>query len=216
MDKECPTCGRNDFESRFGLKQHHARTHGEKLPPDKVQLTCERCGESYQVYPNRVEESKYCSTECANNDHERQSTALITAVCDYCGDEYEDYRSKIQRHNRQFCCQSCYADWRSENVHGENHPQWEGGNRGYGEGWNENKRRNVRERDGFQCVWCGMTQESHKDQFGSVLSVHHIRPARTFDSPEERNAPENLITLCRQCHHRWEGIPIKPDLPEHE
>jgi hypothetical protein len=22
---------------------------------------------------------------------------------------------------------------------------------------------------------------------------------------------ENLITLCRLCHQKWEGIPLKPD-----
>jgi len=26
------------------------------------------------------------------------------------------------------------------------------------------------------------------------------------DDPEERNAAENLITLCRDCHQRWERM----------
>jgi DEAD/DEAH box helicase domain-containing protein len=41
--------------------------------------------------------------------------------------------------------------------------------------------------------------------------VHHIRPFREFgyrrginDNDKIANAPENLLTLCRACHHRVE------------
>jgi DEAD/DEAH box helicase domain-containing protein len=43
--------------------------------------------------------------------------------------------------------------------------------------------------------------------------VHHLRPFREFgyrrgvnDHDQLANAPENLLTLCRACHHRAEAI----------
>ena len=98
----------------------------------------------------------------------------------------------------------------SENV------SWNGGTAPYGPGWNKRKKRQVRTRDGHKCVDCGMTQAEHKDRHGQKLHVHHLRKARDVDDPEERNAPENLVTLCRDCHHRWEQIAdtgLVPDVP---
>jgi 5-methylcytosine-specific restriction endonuclease McrA len=48
--------------------------------------------------------------------------------------------------------------------------------------------------------------------------VHHIRPLRVFkeeyDEPEWyelANDLDNLVSLCASCHHKWEGIPLRPD-----
>jgi len=85
---------------------------------------------------------------------------------------------------------------------GPNHPDWEGGSFDYGTGWNPKKRRDVRERDGRKCVRCGMSEEDHLDEHGSVLHVHHVINAREFDEDEanERNAMDNLVSLCHGCH----------------
>jgi len=80
----------------------------------------------------------------------------------------------------------------------------------YGEGWNEEKRGRVRERDGYECVICGVEQEEYQSEYGMALDVHHIRPAREFENGKERNSMSNLVTLCRACHMEWEGL----DLPE--
>ena len=34
--------------------------------------------------------------------------------------------------------------------------------------------------------------------------VHHIKPFRSFHSPEQANRLNNLVTLCSRCHHRAE------------
>jgi predicted HNH restriction endonuclease len=41
--------------------------------------------------------------------------------------------------------------------------------------------------------------------------VHHITPIRDFDTPEEANTLDNLITLCEPCHAQWEGLYLRPD-----
>jgi len=93
---------------------------------------------------------------------------------------------------------------------GPANPNWEGGPEPYGKGWNEQKREDVRERDGRECRGCGKAEEQHLNEYGRKLSVHHIVPARQFEGPERRNAKSNLISLCVDCHRRWEGIPLRP------
>lgn len=207
----CPTCGRDDFASARGIRQHHSRSHGEKLDPEMVTLSCEWCGDNFKVAPFRSDTARFCSIECNANGRERKSRGgTATCTCNWCGEEFERYKSKSERRQGDFCNHECYGKWRAENIVGENHPQWKHGAREYGKGWNEKKRRLVRERDNHRCCACGMTQAEHKKSVGAVLAVHHIHPARLFDNPEKRNAMSNLVTLCRSCHYRWEGIPLRP------
>ncbi len=48
---------------------------------------------------------------------------MILCKCKYCGKEEYVYPSR----NRKFCSRKCYAKWRSENIRGNNHPMWSGG-----------------------------------------------------------------------------------------
>lgn len=101
---------------------------------------------------------------------------------------------------------------------GPEHPRWSGGRVFYGAGWNDDKKRVIRERDGRTCQEprCDMTQTEHLEKHGQKLHVHHLRKARDIDDPEERNEPENLITLCRECHGRWEKIADAGIVPQVE
>ncbi len=75
----------------------------------------------------------------------------------------------------------------------------------YGPEWDE-VRAAVLERDGHRCRKCGAGEPP-----GRSHDVHHLRPFREFGyvrginhNDRLANAPENLITLCRACHHRAE------------
>jgi transposase len=98
------------------------------------------------------------------------------------------------------------GNWPS--LSGSEHPNWNGGLEGYGPGWTDTKRRDVRQRDDHTCQdpRCSVTQDEHLDQYGEKLHVHHLRKALDVDDAEQRNAEENLITLCRDCHRHWEQI----------
>lgn len=83
----------------------------------------------------------------------------------------------------------------------------------YGENWRQ-KRQEVLRRDGEQCSKCGISADEHKNKFNEGLHVHHIKPLREFMSDgeidhESANDTKNLITFCRECHRKYEGVPIQ-------
>jgi len=55
-----------------------------------------------------------------------------------------------------------------------------------------------------------MTDEEHINDHGYELHVHHIKPIREFDEPEEANVLSNLVTLCHEHHNIWEGTYLRP------
>jgi hypothetical protein len=70
-------------------------------------------------------------------------------------------------------------------------------------------------RDNESCLRCGMECETHRDQFGHDLPVHHRIPRQRFyNDPdllvEESNIPSNLLTLCIPCHRCLERVPVQP------
>ena len=75
---------------------------------------------------------------------------------------------------------------------------WKNDANNYGKNWDQ-IRKAVRQRDEYQCQVCGL-KESNK-----AHHVHHKSPLRSFLSLEEANQPENLITLCPNCHQLAEA-----------
>ena len=112
-------------------------------------------------------------------------------------------------YDHHFCDNECRGEWRSENLTGESHPQWKGGRFPYGKGWTKKKRETVRESQDRRCAGCATPESDCRTR----LHVHHIQPARSFDDPEARNDPSNLVALCPTCHNEWERMaPLRPDV----
>lgn len=73
----------------------------------------------------------------------------------------------------------------------------------------------VRERDGFKCVECGMTQEQHYEKYGRDLEVHRDPPGAPYSI-------DICVTMCRVCHgpmprrrhHSRPYVKIDDDLAE--
>jgi len=135
---------------------------------------------------------------------EKLSSVEIAEICDK---SVNYVLSSLERHG---------IEKRPRGVKGEKHWNWAGGAAEYGDGWNVQKRRQVRARDDFTCQdpRCSVTKAEHVEQYGTNLHVHHLKKARDVESDEERNAPENLITLCCSCHRRWEKISETGLVPE--
>jgi 5-methylcytosine-specific restriction endonuclease McrA/predicted RNA-binding Zn-ribbon protein involved in translation (DUF1610 family) len=121
QEHPCPveTCEQS-FDSKKGLGSHKGRSHDKKeyLSPE----FCHNCGEKiFRVESKRKKsDNAYCSNECK---FEASKTAL-EVNCDYCGEEYEEYESRIERSDNSFCSRKCHNNWRSENIVGQKHPNW--------------------------------------------------------------------------------------------
>ncbi len=77
----------------------------------------------------------------------------------------------------------------------------------YGPDW-DRIRNEILDRDQHRCRKCGAAEPP-----GRSHDVHHLRPFREFGyrrgvnrNDQLANVPENLITLCRACHHRVETV----------
>jgi len=223
---ECSHCGASLSlpPSEVKEKEHDfcdAECYEEWRSAEIVETECGCCGSSLERPAPRLEraENQFCNPDCrakwqaeAFEGEDSPSWNHRTVGCAQCGDDVSRPQSVIEGSDRNFCDDDCRGEWLSENVRGENHPCWEGGRAPYGSGWSKRKRERVRERDGRECQSCGMAESEHRDRYNRRLHVHHIQKARQFDDPEQRNAMENLVTLCLSCHNYWEQMtPLRPE-----
>ena len=190
------------------------------LQHSKVEVTCSNCGTELTRVPSRMDrnERHFCSGSCHMEWRSKHWTGSdnplfnrVTVSCTWCDNSFEVLPRDLRKQERFFCSDDCHFSWRSEFLSGENHPRFSGGRAKYGVGWNESKKKTVRERDGHECQVCGMGQENHLEKYGCCLHVHHLIPARQFNDDAARNAMSNLVSLCYRCHRRAEQMaPLLP------
>lgn len=97
-----------------------------------------------------------------------------------------------------------------DELEGELSPRWKGGySENRGTDWPALRKRALKA-DDYQCQGCGTSEEDHRKEHGVGLHVHHIRPVTEFDEPADADTVDNLVPLCRDCHPKWEGIPLRP------
>lgn len=94
-------------------------------------------------------------------------------------------------------------------LSGEDHPNWKGGitDSLYRLTFPKNRLKAI-ERDGGKCRRCSLDREWHTVVFGWDIEVHHIEPVDPEEPLEPQHRVENLITLCRPCHRKLQGLPI--------
>lgn len=186
-----------------------------------VTVSCRHCGDEKTV-PNNVYESQdrfFCNSDClgnwlsenrsGENSHEWEG-GLVQTNCAECGAALDRRRVRYDRLANSFCNPECQGRWLAKNAVGENAPSWNGGKPNYyGTNWQRNRRKTL-ERDGHECRVCGVSEKTHRENIGESLHVHHLKPIATFDEPEDANYLKNLVSLCRDCHAKWEGVPVVP------
>lgn len=88
---------------------------------------------------------------------------------------------------------------------GEDHHLWAGGKIWWrGKRWDRIKRA-VKERDGYTCQHCGISEKDWILECGQPLQVHHIELYRI----SKNNNMSNLITLCNRCHTTADAILLR-------
>ena len=129
--KECPACGRDDFKSVRGMKQHHKMQHGESIAGEK--RTCNECGDEFRS----CQEQEFCSKSCADKyrrgrntgeDHPRWKKR-VTVQCDYngCENTMTFRESEVDMYENRFCSNDCKYAHLSETMVNSAHPNWSGG-----------------------------------------------------------------------------------------
>jgi hypothetical protein len=187
-----------------------------------VERLCPVCNKSYLADPGRLKHGRQttCSRECsyafratktADVNRGRLSpfkgiksgrpawnkTEGVHINCKTCGVDMRIEPNQFGR--KKFCSKACFFAGRELKKlfgKGVEHPAWKDGlslNQ-YPSKFNVTLKRKVRERDGFLCQLCGMTEEVHVQKFSRALTVNHI----DFD---KNNCEEtNLNTLCLPCN----------------
>lgn len=130
----------------------------------------------------------------------------VQVPCAACGKKQEIPAAWAKEGARlHFCGPDCRQAWAAEEpdfgVRLERRSGHRGGN------WKVQAAR-ARQRDGYACRMCGITEEA----LGRQLDVHHTIPYKSFRSNLEANKLEHLISLCPSCHSSQEAK-VRRDLP---
>jgi len=208
-NRQCKGCGTWFYDPKSRQKfcdecNPNGGEHNGNWKGAKETTTCERCSSSFKYYPSD-KRGVYCP-DCVTDSDEflgdsfTKEAKKVTKECDQCGKTMNVLQSKLDRGHGRFCSRDCLGDWLSENVVGEQHHRWKEGETSYtGDWWRI--RDEARERDNHECQVCGATRQEN----GQRLDVHHIRPVRDFDDPQNAHRLDNVVTLCRSCHRKVEA-----------
>lgn len=230
MSSECPTCGES-FKNEHGVRAHHSQKHGGPgIEVSKVVVECDYCESKVEKYPSVAKESDlhFCDNECQRKwkseckpkeEHNWYKGGPVEVECSNCKEVIERKSCIVEQNKRFYCSNECEAEWKSDNQipyrWGDNKTNYSG--RYYGSNWQRQRKKRL-DVDNYECVICGMSDAEHKREEGRSLSVHHVmgidkfRDEETNDIDEEKaNDLTNLITMCRSCHRKWEGIPLVPE-----
>jgi len=228
QDYECPTCGVK-CKTENGMRSHHKQAHGESIRG--ILVECDYCGEETRKSKSLVESTtrNFCSFECQGK-WRRVSKEDLLAELRRLGEELgrrpkgEDMEAK-----GEYGCRVYFRHFDSWNgaveeagyepyevPRGKEHPSWNGGNQThYGANWRTQRKRAI-QRDNETCAipGCSVTREDSYEMHGHDLDVHHITRKEAFRNEdatldyEAANDLSNLITLCREHHNQYEGIPV--------
>lgn len=203
-NRTCADCGVEFYDPKSQRKycdncNPNAGKNNGNWSDSRETAVCRICETRFDYYPSN-KQGVYCS-RCVEQavgllPKNPARPARITTNCEQCGSILRIHEWRRARNSyRVFCSSACYGQWLSENIVGENHHQWKGGSLDYGTGWWK-ARREALERDDYRCVRC----EKTADELEQNPDVHHIKPVREFENPEEAHTLTNLVSLCRSCH----------------
>lgn len=196
---ECSQCRVPFLKDPYDIKRSKTGLHfcsyscHQDSQRTQIDVCCPVCDGPFKAKPYRLRlhSALYCSRACKTAG---LGGGSVVAYCEWCGEDFRRKNAEIKPHN--FCCRSCMGAWQSAFIKGEMSPTWRGGYKAYyGSDWKAS-RRSARERDGFACQACSLSE----DDVGRSLEVHHVKPVRLFDVVNDANNLDNLVTLCRTCH----------------
>lgn len=181
-----------------GTVSNWMRKYGIETRKEK-EYKCDCCGNSFREYPSQVtSEFKFCSMDCQaewQSEHRTGENAANwsggkeTFECDNCGTEFDQWGSKL-RWDKKLCSPEC----RIEASKKKDSPIY------YGKDWPKIAERLVEKVGVCQAKGCEKTVCDNGDR----LHVHHLKPVREFENPEDAHFKDNMVVLCAKHHQRIE------------
>lgn len=208
-NRTCKGCGTEFYDPKARRKyceecNPNAGSNNGNWRDAKETAQCRICGGEFEYYPSD-KKGVYCP-ECVGSadgllpENFSETIERISVTCPSCGSEIDVLPSVMETRRRGvFCDRACYGQWLSDNIVGERHHQWEGGDISYGKRW-WRIRRQALDRDEHTCQNCG----KEASDLGQEPDVHHIKPVRAFNVAQDAHDLGNVITLCRSCHRNVE------------
>lgn len=158
---------------------------GENHPcHERETVTCEWCGEDFDVEPYLAEKRRFCSEECSLESLSAENTGSnnhfwnggkVDVRCEQCDRVYAV--DPCDADDTSFCSKECHWEWISDNWIGENSPNWKGG------------------KVTLECAHCGDTFEALQATAGE----------RRFCSKSCTRAALPEILPSGEDHPRWKG-----------
>lgn len=190
--RECYKLWWNENVCKCGSESHLWRG-------GSITQICTVCGNEFETKRSAVRNGRHlCSKGCANqwkSEHQKGADnpswkgGKIKQICKECDIEFEIWPYEM---GRRFCSPPC-ANANEEVRRKKAAYQWGSNNSNWKDGlsiypyppeFNEEFKKNVRERDNCTCAICRL--------YGN--QVHHINYVK------DDTTPENCITLCAPCH----------------
>lgn len=192
-------CGYGCARADRGQAWNRGAKGGKGKPKTRVLKVCEGCGVTFEVFAYQSSTRRFCNMSCY---HKKRWGGVKSSdqSCDHCGKVFPVFACEPRR----FCSHACYTFSGAGAKSGSDSPQWKGGTSSHyrrGANW-KLQAEAARIRDNRQCKSCGKSENALTGK-RRRLDVHHIIPWSVSHS----NDIENLVTLCRSCHHRNEPKP---------
>ena len=200
----CETCGKSFLVNASYGQSKNARFCSRQCRKTGSIIKCLNCGKENYFERNTINagKGKFCNmtcyaqwqsvNRCAENNF-RWGGGQVERNCKQCNTVFRVDPCEVKHGRGIFCSKMCHDQWRSQNVIVEKSPSWIGGKGGYPSGWSNNLKNEIRKRDFHLCVSCGAPEAREKHH------VHHI------DYEKSNLDPDNLVSLCRQCHSKTNG-----------
>lgn len=100
---ECPTCGRDDFDTERAMKSHHSQVHGESIKGRVV--CCDVCDDTFRKQKKKIQQhdNHYCCDDCRVEGRKSR----VTVSCNECDTDIEVIQSYAEKYDSIHCSESC-------------------------------------------------------------------------------------------------------------